>query len=95
MLHTVEDGAFGQDRKPCAAYFHRHGEEVVETEEVEVAGYVGDHGVDHNNAHFPESLDCGELLLVMLRFLVTDKAVVVAHGELEIVGIDEAAVHSG
>nr|WP_304651198.1 hypothetical protein [Bacteroides acidifaciens] len=44
-------------------------------------------------AHSPESLDCGELFPVLLGFLVANQLIIVAHGELEVVGIHLSAVH--
>ena len=53
MRDSVTDCAFGQDWEPRTTNIHRHGEVIVEAEEVEVAGYVGNHGVDHNVTNRP------------------------------------------
>ena len=91
--HAVADCTFGQHGKPCTTYISRHCEEIVQIQEIEFAVCVGDHCVDNHAAHIPESLDYGDLFLVLLTLVVADEIVIIAHGELEVVRIDKSAVH--
>ena len=80
--------------EPCAAHFHWCGEEVVQRKEIQLTLKVGIHGVDDGVAHFPESLDCGELFSVMFALVVTHELVIVAHDKLEVVGEYQLRIHA-
>ena len=67
---AFENGRLGEDGEPRAAHFHGCGEEVVQRKEIQLTLKVGIHGVDDGVAHFPESLDCGELFSVLFTLLL-------------------------
>lgn len=95
VLHGMADHIVGHHGYPCAAHLDRAAQEPVEVEELELALEGGVHGVDDGVAHLPQRPDGVELAGVLLALFVSDKAVVVAHGEVEMVGVHETRVHVG